>query len=225
MALAKERGTKIVFDIDYRPVLWGLTSHGLGEERFIASDRVSAHLQSIVPHCDLIIGTEEEIHIAGGTTDTRGALARLRELTKATLVLKRGARGCVVFPDAIPSNLDDGIVHPGFPTEVFNVLGAGDGFAAGFLSGWLRNSSLLDAGKFGNACGSLVVSRHGCAPAMPSSRELAAFLERSETITRPHDDPQIVHLHRTTTGRTHAAADILARLRSSPAVRRSCRNQ
>ena len=75
MALAKERGTKIVFDIDYRPVLWGLTSHGLGEERFIASDRVSAHLQSIVPHCDLIIGTEEEIHIAGGTTDTRGALS------------------------------------------------------------------------------------------------------------------------------------------------------
>lgn len=203
MALAKERGTKIVFDIDYRPVLWGLTSHGLGEERFIASDRVSAHLQSIVPHCDLIIGTEEEIHIAGGTTNTRSALARLRELTKATLVLKRGARGYVVFPEAVPQNLDDGIVHPGFPTEVFNVLGAGDGFAAGFLSGWLRNSSLLDAGKFGNACGSLVVSRHGCAPAMPSSRELAAFLDRSETITRPHDDPQIVHLHRTTTGRRH----------------------
>ena len=179
MALAKERGTKIVFDIDYRPVLWGLTSHGLGEERFIASDRVSAHLQSIVPQCDLIIGTEEEIHIAGGTTDTRAALAKLRELTKATLVLKRGARGCVAFPDAIPNNLDDGIVHPGFPTEVFNVLGAGDGFAAGFLSGWLRDASLLDCGKIANACGSLVVSRHSCAPAMPSTQELTAFLERS----------------------------------------------
>lgn len=203
MALAKARGTKIVFDIDYRPVLWGLTSHGLGEERFIASDRVSAHLQSIVPQCDLIIGTEEEIHIAGGTTDTRAALATLRELTKAALVLKRGARGCVVFPDAIPKNLDDGIVHPGFPTEVFNVLGAGDGFAAGFLSGWLRDATLLDCGKIANACGSLVVSRHSCAPAMPSSEELSAFLDRSETITRPHDDPQIVHLHRTTTGWPH----------------------
>jgi 5-dehydro-2-deoxygluconokinase len=201
MALAKERGTKIIFDIDYRPVLWGLTSHGLGEERFIASDRVSAHLQSIVPHCDLIIGTEEEIHIAGGTTDTRAALAKLRELSKATLVLKRGERGCVVFPDAIPKSLDEGIVHPGFPTEVFNVLGAGDGFAAGFLSGWLRHASLLDCGKIANACGSLVVSRHSCAPAMPSTQELNAFLERSATITRPHDDPQIVHLHRTTTGR------------------------
>lgn len=201
MSLAKQRGTKIVFDIDYRPVLWGLTSHGLGEERFIASDRVSAHLQSIVPHCDLVIGTEEEIHIAGGTTDTRAALRKIRELSAATIVLKRGARGCVVYSGAIPDDLDGGFVHAGFPTEVFNVLGAGDGFAAGFLSGWLRDASLVDCGKFGNACGSLVVSRHGCAPAMPSRQELDAFLERSGTITRPHDDPLIIHLHRTTTGR------------------------
>ncbi|MGE3147968.1 MAG: 5-dehydro-2-deoxygluconokinase [Pseudorhodoplanes sp.] len=202
MALAKQRDTKIVFDIDYRPVLWGLTSPGLGEERFVASDRVSAHLQSIVPHCDLVIGTEEEIHIAGGTTDTRAALCNLRGLTAATIVLKRGARGCVVYSGAIPADLESGVVHPGFPTEVFNVLGAGDGFAAGFLFGWLRDASALDCGKFGNACGSLVVSRHGCAPAMPSRSELDAFLERSESITRPHDEPRIVHLHRTTTGRT-----------------------
>jgi len=201
MKLAKECGTRIIFDIDYRPVLWGLTSHGLGEERFIASDRVSAHLQSIVPHCDLIIGTEEEIHIAGGSTDTRAALAKLRELSKATFVLKRGERGCVVFAEAIPKNLDNGIAHPGFPTEVFNVLGAGDGFAAGFLYGWLRDASLLDCGKIANACGSLVVSRHSCAPAMPSTQELNAFLARSESITHPHSDPQIVHLHRATTGR------------------------
>ena len=108
---------------------------------------------------------------------------------------------------------------PAFPTDVFNVLGAGDGFAAGFLSGWLRNSSLLDAGKFGNACGSLVVSRHGCAPAMPRSTELAAFLDRAETIKRPHDDPQIVHLHRTTTGRTRRPRIFCARLRSPPPIR------
>ena len=59
-----------MLDIDYRPVLWGLTGRGIGEQRFVASDSVSAHLQSIVPLCDLIVGTEEEIHIAGGATDT-----------------------------------------------------------------------------------------------------------------------------------------------------------
>ena len=63
-----------VLDIDYRPVLWGLTGHGLGEERFVASDEVTAHLQRILPECDLIVGTEEEIHIAGGSTDTMAAI-------------------------------------------------------------------------------------------------------------------------------------------------------
>ena len=53
MRLAKAHGGKVVLDIDYRPVLWGLTGHGLGEERFVANDEVSAHLQTILPECDL----------------------------------------------------------------------------------------------------------------------------------------------------------------------------
>ena len=58
--------------------LWGLTGHGLGEERFVADASVSEHLQSIVPDCDLIVGTEEELHIAGGTTDTLAAIRAIR---------------------------------------------------------------------------------------------------------------------------------------------------
>ena len=92
IALARKAGTKVVFDIDYRPVLWGLTGHGGGEQRFVVSDRVSAHLQSIVPQCDLVVGTEEEIHIAGGTTDTLAALRRLRELTRPLWCSSAGRR-------------------------------------------------------------------------------------------------------------------------------------
>ncbi|MGH8733363.1 MAG: PfkB family carbohydrate kinase, partial [Burkholderiales bacterium] len=66
MRIAREAGAKIVFDIDYRPNLWGLAGHGAGESRYIASDRVSQHLQPILPDCDLIVGTEEEVKIAGG---------------------------------------------------------------------------------------------------------------------------------------------------------------
>ena len=65
---------RTVLDIDYRPVLWGLTKRGDGETRFIASDTVTAHLQRILPLFDLVIGTEEEFAIAGGSTDIdRGA--------------------------------------------------------------------------------------------------------------------------------------------------------
>ena len=57
----------MVFDIDYRPNLWGLAGHAAGFERYVKSDRVSTELyQSILPDCDLIVGTEEEIAIAAG---------------------------------------------------------------------------------------------------------------------------------------------------------------
>jgi len=99
----RKTGARIILDIDYRPVLWGLTSPGLGEERFVADRGVSAHLQTIVPDCDLVVGTEEEIHIAGGSTDTMTALRRLRELTQGLLVVKRGPMGCAMFPGPIPA--------------------------------------------------------------------------------------------------------------------------
>jgi 5-dehydro-2-deoxygluconokinase len=201
---ARVAGTKVVFDIDYRPVLWGLTGRGMGENRFIASDSVSAHLQTIVADCDLIVGTEEEIHIAGGSTDTLAALRQLRNLSKATLVVKRGPLGCVVFPGAIPAKIDDGIVATGFPVEVFNVLGAGDAFFAGLLRGWLRGLDWTETCRIANACGALVVSRHGCAPAMPSWTELEDFFKRSDAAavrTELHKDPRVAELHRVTTGR------------------------
>ena len=206
IGFARAAGTKVVLDIDYRPVLWGLTSRGMGENRFIASDTVSGHLQSIVPDCDLIVGTEEEIHIAGGTTDTLAALRRLRALSKATLVVKRGPLGCVVFPKAIPSRIEDGIVAVGFPVEVFNVLGAGDAFLSGLLRGWIKGMNWTESCRIANACGALVVSRHGCAPAMPSWAELEDFLKRAQGMGDAlpkalHQDARAAYLHRVTTGR------------------------
>src|SRR5438477_8840989 len=91
--IAKENKRKIILDIDYRPNLWGLAGHGAGEERYIKSDKVSQHLQAILTDCDLIVGTEEEVHIAGGTENTIEALRKIRMLSSATIVLKRGPMG------------------------------------------------------------------------------------------------------------------------------------
>jgi 5-dehydro-2-deoxygluconokinase len=201
IALARKAGTKVVFDIDYRPVLWGLTGPGLGEERFVASETVSSHLQGIAPLCDLIVGTEEEIHIAGGSTDTFAALKRLRSLTSATIVVKRGGNGCTVFTGPIPRDFAEAIDCPGFRVDVFNVLGAGDGFMAGLLRGWLRGADWRTSATYANACGALVVSRHGCAPAMPSWAEVENVLTRAGELARLDTDPDIIRLHRVTTGR------------------------
>jgi 5-dehydro-2-deoxygluconokinase len=210
MKAARAVRTKIVFDIDYRPVLWGLAGRGEGEIRYIRSDTVSAHLQSIVPDCDLIVGTEEEIRAAGGSDDTMMAIRRLRALSAATIVLKRGAEGATVFEDEIPDHLSEAIDCPGFPVEVFNVLGAGDAFMAGLLSGWLRGKNWTEAGRIANACGALVVARHGCAPAMPTAEELQSFIDRSPAISIPRNDEELAHLHRVTTRKRLSSPEICA---------------
>ncbi|WP_193368984.1 bifunctional 5-dehydro-2-deoxygluconokinase/5-dehydro-2-deoxyphosphogluconate aldolase [Pelagibius marinus] len=198
---AKEAGTRVVFDIDYRPVIWGLVGHAEGEGRFVASAEVTQHLQSILPDCDLVIGTEEEIHIAGGITDTLSAVKNIRELTAATIVVKRGALGCVVFPEAIPDDLDAGVSVPGVEVEVFNTLGAGDGFMSGFLRGWLRDEDWQVCCRLANATGALVVSRHGCSPAIPTWAELSTFLSDPEGVTPIRENARLNHLHQATTRR------------------------
>ncbi|PMR68612.1 bifunctional 5-dehydro-2-deoxygluconokinase/5-dehydro-2-deoxyphosphogluconate aldolase [Halomonas heilongjiangensis] len=199
---AKAAGTKVILDIDYRPVLWGLTTLGDGETRFISDEGVSRHLQTILPDLDLVVGTEEEVHIAGGSTDTIAALKKIRELSDATIVLKLGAQGCTVLDGAIPDSEDDFEVHTGVRVEVLNVLGAGDAFMSGFLRGWLRGESHAQSCAYANACGALVVSRHGCAPAIPSAEELDDYLSRAESISRPDLDARLNYLHRVTTQRT-----------------------
>ena len=201
--LARKHGTKVVLDVDYRPVLWGLANKDMGEDRFVASSLVTDRLQQILPDCDLVVGTEEEFHILGGHTDTVEALARVRERTGALLVCKLGAEGCVAFDGDIPQELTEGLLVPGFPVEVFNVLGAGDAFMAGFLSGWLKEESVERSCVLGNACGAVVVSRHGCAPAMPTAPELAAFLDRRQLPRRLREDEALAHLHWATTRRMH----------------------
>ena len=199
ISFAKKHDTKVVLDIDYRPVLWGLTSLGEGENRFVKAGNVTDVIQSIVADCDLIVGTEEEIHIAGGNTDSIEALRALRQQSKALLVIKRGPLGCSAFEGAIPATLDEGVTGDGVKVDVLNVLGAGDAFMSGFLAGWIRQKPLPECCLYANACGAIVVSRHGCAPAMPTEVELDYFLEHRSSIKRPDLDQQIQHLHRVTT--------------------------
>jgi 5-dehydro-2-deoxygluconokinase len=207
---AKEAGTRVVFDLDYRPVFWGVASHEQGGEMFVASEEVTEGYKAVLPDCDLVVGTEEEIRIAGGSTETREALKGIRDLSEATIVLKVGAMGAIVFPEGIPDDLEDGVRVPGFPVEVFNSVGAGDAFMSGFLSGWLREEALEECLRLGNACGAIVVSRHGCSPAMPTPEELEYFLNMPEKPRRLRDDEWLEHLHRTTTRREPGELRVLA---------------
>lgn len=199
--LARKHGRKVVFDIDYRPNLWGLAGHAQGESRYIRSGHVTAHLQEIVRDCDLIVGTEEELHVAGGSEETLEAVRALRALSGAMIVVKRGPMGCVVFPGAIPEKLEDGIRGPGFPVDVYNVLGAGDAFMSGFLRGYLGGEPVETACAWANACGAFAVSRLLCSPESPTFEELQFFLKNGSPHRALRRDDALNHVHWVTTRR------------------------
>jgi 5-dehydro-2-deoxygluconokinase len=198
---AKKHGRRIVFDIDFRPNLWGLAGHGAGEERYIKSGEVSARLQKILPLCDLVVGTEEELMIAGGADDPHAALKAVRALSAATIVMKRGPMGCVVFPGPIPATVEEGLKGPGFPVEVYNVLGAGDAFMSGFLRGWLRDETIETCCAYANAGGAFAVSRLLCSAEYLTWPEMRHFLKHGSPHRALRHDETLNHIHWATTRR------------------------
>lgn len=190
--LAQTTHTAVILDIDYRPVLWGLTPLGDGENRYQQAEEVSQHYRQILPKCDLIVGTEEEVLIAGGATTLDVALANIHRWVKAPIVVKTGPKGCRIhlWDKSKPLTTEP------YPVTVLNVLGAGDGFMSGFLLSLLRNAPWETCMQTANACGAIVVSRHGCAPAMPNKKELDYFLRHFGHQQNLLQGSDIARLHR-----------------------------
>ncbi|WP_234572950.1 5-dehydro-2-deoxygluconokinase [Rhodohalobacter sp. 614A] len=174
---AAASGTKVILDVDFRADQWpDLQTFGIT-------------LRSVLPHVDIIIGTNEEIKAAAwkgrGTArveasqvneskidgDETEAVRQLLEIGGELLVLKAGTEGCYLYR----KNGDSAEHVAGYPVEVQNTLGAGDAFASGFIFGFLKEWDFYKSARLGNACGAIVVTRHGCANFMPTMSEIEAF--------------------------------------------------
>jgi 5-dehydro-2-deoxygluconokinase len=156
--LARAAGAQLFVDVDYRPDQW--------PTRAAFADA----MQALLRDATLAIGTEEEIMAAADDDDVEKAIAKLVRGGPAPLVLKRGARGATLFRDGSRSDV------PPFKIDVLNVLGAGDAFASGLITGIRRGWPLERAIRMGNATGAIVVTRHGCANFMPTDAEVEAFV-------------------------------------------------
>jgi 5-dehydro-2-deoxygluconokinase len=218
IGIAKTHGRKVVLDVDYRPTLWGIGGHGAGESRYARSARVTEAFAPVLPDCDLIVGTEEELQIAGGVEDTLAAMRRIRAACAAVIVCKRGPRGCVVVCGPVPDRLEGALVAPGMDIEVYNVLGAGDAFLAGFLLGYLRDEPHEVSARFANACGALAVSRLLCSCEFATLAELNHYLAHGSPQRALRLDPQLSHLHRVTTRRRGPATVLALTGSGAPAV-------
>ena len=173
---SRKHGATVVIDLDLRPSLWQYP------------DALAQNMQTAFPYCHIIIGTEEELWAAlsdepelvwAGKSLPDDKLPALETLVKQnlgegqTIVLKRGPKGVTIF-GANRQPLD----VAGFPVEVLNTVGAGDSFASGLLYGRNQGWDWEKSARFANACGAIVVTRHGCSAAMPTLAEVEAFIAK-----------------------------------------------
>lgn len=161
--LAKAAGLPLIFDIDYRPYSW-------------PSPQVAAEVYSRAgAMCDMIVGNDVEFGFMAG--DYARGLDKARELVAAgakLAIYKMGEKGAIaITPDA---EITTGI----FPTTALKPTGAGDSFMGGLVSGLAAGLPVRDAVLQGAACAAMVVARVGCAPAMPTAKELADFLAQHD---------------------------------------------
>lgn len=182
---AAANNVQVILDVDFRADQWtDLQTFGIT-------------LRSVLPYVDVIIGTTEEIKAAAwrgrGAAkvkdsqvneskidgDETEAVTQLLETGGDLLVLKSGIDGCYLY-----RKHEEKAEHvPGYPVEVQNTLGAGDAFASGFIFGFLNGWDLYKSARLGNACGAIVVTRHGCANFMPTMEEIEAFTENKGGLT------------------------------------------
>ncbi len=177
-------GTTVALDIDFRPDQWD-------DPRAFG-----VTLRSALRLVDIVIGTEDEINAAMLTEsaqislthsqvsdarvsgDIDAAIATVLKLGPRVLAQKRGEDGArmhVVSEEGVTTQID----VPGFPVEVQNILGAGDAFASGLLCGFVKGWDWYKAARLANACGAILVTKHGCANFMATYDEVTTFIESS----------------------------------------------
>ena len=180
--VARRAGVEVVLDMDFRPDQWhDPRAFGVA-------------IRAVLPLVDIVFGTEDEINAAmlvdvgqmtlthSQVSDTRvggdvdSAISTLLGLGPRALLQKRGSNGVRVHVKQ-PEGPVEQIDAPGFPVEIYNILGAGDAFAAGFLYGHVQGWGWYKAARLGNACGAIVVTQHGCANFMPTLPQVTAFVE------------------------------------------------
>lgn len=158
---AKRAGCRVVFDVDYRPMSWPSAS-AAGQAVRLA-----------LPFIDVLIGNQPELQLVAGEEDLQRATEKLREQVPL-LVSKLGEQGTRVWQNG------ESVFLPPYSVEVVSTIGAGDGFASGFLYALLTGKPLAECLHYGNAAAAIVVGRLSCSEAMPTLAEVEAMISNQQ---------------------------------------------
>lgn len=158
MALARAVGLNIILDVDYRPYSW------------TSAEEASAIGLQAVNLSDLIVGNDVEFDVLADGVSGQVEAEKIAQQGK-TVVYKMGEKGAVTYQRNLKFET------PIFPVNALKPTGAGDSFMGALVVSLASGLSMEQAVRRGAAAAAIVVSRVGCAPAMPTQAELDSFLQ------------------------------------------------
>lgn len=162
MEHARAAGAQVILDIDFRSMSW----------RSEADASLAVRLA--LPFVDVLIGNQAELKMVARVEDLNAATEKLIDSGVPLLVSKLGDEGTRAF------TASERVYLAPYKVKVCTTIGAGDGFASGFLRARLEGLSLVECLHWGNATASIVVSRLSCSDAMPRREEVEETILREQ---------------------------------------------
>ncbi len=158
---AHSASVRTAFDVDYRASSWS------------GPDEAGRAARAVLADVDLVIGNEQELAVLTGSSEPAAQIRAVHAAGAAVVVRKLGDAGVEAY------EAGGAYRETPLPVTVASTIGAGDGFAAGFLHAQLEGRPLAESLRWGNASAALVVSRVSCSDVMPRREEVEALLARS----------------------------------------------
>jgi 5-dehydro-2-deoxygluconokinase len=157
---ARRAGLTLILDIDYRPYSW------------VSADDAAQTYSRAAALFDIIIGNDEEFAVMTGGGDGPAHARKLAAKTANIVVYKMGEKGSLTYCNT--ESFETGI----FQVKALKPTGAGDSFMAAFVTGLASGLDLQTCVRRGSAAAAIVVTKVGCAPAMPNAAELEHFISK-----------------------------------------------
>lgn len=158
--IAKSRRVKVSFDPNIRKKLW-------------SDKKAKETLLEIASKSDIVMPSVSEAQFLLETTDIQKQGDSLLNKGPSIVIIKNSSKGTYYF-----TNSEKGFIQ-NFSVEEVDPVGAGDAFAAGFLSGLLNKFSIKKAVERGNAMGALAVTVSGDVEGLPEEEQLNYFISNS----------------------------------------------
>ena len=159
--IAKNNNIPVIMDIDYRPYTW--------ESQNVAKEIYNKAAEK----CSGIIGNDDEFAVLAGSYSTGLSFAKNLSSSCDLVIYKKGEKGSVTFTKDKEIKKGIFLVKPLKPT------GAGDAFMGAFIGAILKDYDVENSIEIGSAAAAIVVTKVGCAPAMPDLDEILDFMKNN----------------------------------------------